>query len=101
MSHGRKSKNGSRPHQMFIWDKKGNFPSNGFMVRNSLYHMEEYPKMDSPHVKSSCRPQNEVSNLMTIGLRIDYVTCRNIQKWMTPTSNLHGGQKIKFAILWT
>ena len=41
--------------------------------------MEENPKMDSPHIKSSCGTQNKISNPMGIGLGIDYVTWRKIK----------------------
>ena len=46
--------------------------------------MEENPKMDSPHIKSSCGTQNKISNPMGIGLGIDYVTWRKILKWIPP-----------------
>ena len=60
--------------------------------------MEENPKMDSPHIKSSCGTQNKNFNPMGIELGIDYVTWRKILKWIPPTSNLHGDRK--FPILW-
>ena len=62
--------------------------------------MDENPKMDSPHIKSSCGTQNKISNPMGIGLGVDYVTWRKILKWIPPTSNLHVGHKIQFPILW-
>ena len=52
--------------------------------------------MDSSHIKSSCGTQNKNSNLIGIGLGIDYVTWRKILKWIPPTSNLHVGHKTKF-----
>ena len=45
--------------------------------------MEENPKMDSPHIKSSWDIK-QISNPMGIGLGIDYVTWRKILKWISP-----------------
>ena len=42
--------------------------------------MGKYPKMDPPHIKSSCGTQNKNSNPMVIGLGMNYVTAGNIQK---------------------
>ena len=59
--------------------------------------MEENPKIDSPHIKSSRGTQNKHSNPMGIGLGIDYVTWRKILKWIPPQDQiLHVGHKIKF-----
>ena len=55
--------------------------------------MVENPKMDSPHIKTSCGTQNKNSNPMDIGLGIDYVTWWEILKWIPPTAKLHVGQK--------
>ena len=38
------------------------------------------PKMDPPHIKTSCGTQNENSNPMRIGLGIDYITWWEILK---------------------
>ena len=62
--------------------------------------MEEYPKKELPHIKSSCGTQSKISNPMGIGLGMDYVTWMNIQKWTPPTSDLHVGHKMQFPILW-
>ena len=48
------------------------------MVRN--------PKMDPPHIKTSCGTQIQNSNPMGIGLGIDYVTWWEFLKWIPPTS---------------
>ena len=56
--------------------------------------------MDLAHIKSSFWTQNEIFNRMGIGLAIDHVTWRNIQKRMPPTSNLHFGHQLNFPILW-
>ena len=56
--------------------------------------------MDLAHIKSSYWTQNEISNHIGIGLAIDHVTWRNIQKRMAPTSNLHFGHQLNFPILW-
>ena len=40
--------------------------------------------MDPSQIKSSCGTQNNSSNHMGIQLGIDYVTWRNIQKWIPP-----------------
>ena len=45
------------------------------------------PKMDSPHIKTSCGTQNKNSNPMGIGLGIDYVTWWEILKWIPPHQN--------------
>ena len=45
--------------------------------------------MDPPHIKSSYGRQNNVSHRMSIRLGIDYITCKNIQKWIPLTSHLH------------
>ena len=37
---------------------------------------------------------------MGIGLGINYVTWREILKWIPPTSKPHVGHKIKILILW-
>ena len=42
------------------------------------------PKMDPPHIKTSCGTQNKNSNPMGIGLGIDYVTWWEILKWIPP-----------------
>ena len=56
------------------------------------------PKMDPPHIKTSCGTQNKNSNPMGIGLGIDYVTWWEILKWIPPTHQhkikLHVGHKI-------
>ena len=58
--------------------------------------MEEYPKKDAPHIKSSFWTPTKISNPMGIGFGTDDVTWTNIQKWIPPTSNLHVGlQKTK------
>ena len=44
------------------------------------------PKMDPPHIKTSCGTQNKNSNPMGIGLGIDDVTWWEILKWIPPTS---------------
>ena len=75
------------------------FQSDGYIVRNRLSHMKEYPKIDPPHIKSSGATQNENSNLTGIGLKNDYVTWRNGQKWSQTTSNLHVRYKIKIPTL--
>ena len=49
------------------------------------------PKMDPPHIKTSCGTQNKNSNPMGIGLGIDYVTWWEILKWIPPTSKLPMG----------
>ena len=51
--------------------------------------------MDPPHIKSSCGTQKKNSNPMGTRLGIDYVTWRNLPKWIPPTSNLHLGYKKK------
>ena len=51
------------------------------------------PKMDSPHIKTSCGTQNKNSNPMGIGLGTDYVTWWEILKWIPPTSKLHVGHE--------
>ena len=58
------------------------------------------PKMDPPHIKTSCGTQNKNSNPMGIGLGIEDVTWWEILKWIPPTSKLHVGHKIKIPILW-
>ena len=42
------------------------------------------PKMDPPHIKSSCGTQNTNSNHMGIRLEIDYVRWSEILKWIPP-----------------
>ena len=61
--------------------------------------MQENPKLNPPHIKSSCGTQNKNSDPMGIGLEIDYVTWRKILRKIPPTSNLHVGHKIKVPIL--
>ena len=51
------------------------------------------PKMDPPHIKTSCGTQKQNSNPMGIGLAIDYVTWWEIVKRIPPTSKLHVGTK--------
>ena len=48
MSHGETSKTGSHPHEIFKRDTKSKFQSYGYRVRNRLYHMGKYSKMDAP-----------------------------------------------------
>ena len=52
--------------------------------------------MDPPHIKSSCGTRDSTSNPMGIRLGFEYVTGRNMQKWMPPTSNRHLGPRKKF-----
>ena len=52
--------------------------------------------MDLAHIKSSYWTQNEIFNPMGIGLAIDHVTWRNIQKCILPTSNFLLGRKLNF-----
>ena len=80
MLHGRISKNGFPPHHIFMWDTKSNFQSYGYRVTNQPCHMEEYPKLDPPRLKSSCDTQNTIGTPMEIRLGIDYVTWGSIQK---------------------
>ena len=42
------------------------------------------PKMDPPHIKTSCGTQNENSNPIVVGFGIDYVTWWEILKWIPP-----------------
>ena len=58
------------------------------------------PKMDPPHIKSSCVTQKKTFNPMGKGLGIDYVTWSEIIKWISPTSKLHVKHKLKIRILW-
>ena len=62
--------------------------------------MVKNPKMDPPHIKTSCGTQKRNSNPMGIGLEIDYVTCCEILKWIPSASTLHVGHKMKIPILW-
>ena len=44
--------------------------------------------MVPPHQTFMCDTK-KISNCMGIRLGIDYITWRNIHKWILPTSNLH------------
>ena len=54
------------------------------------------PKMDPPHIKTSCGTQNKNSNPMGIGLGIDYVTWWEILKCIPPHQNFMWDTKKKF-----
>ena len=62
--------------------------------------------MQPPYKKSSCAAENTICNPilvskhMALGLLLDYVTWKNLQKWIATTSNLHLGQKIQHPLLW-
>ena len=58
------------------------------------------PKMDPPHIKTSCGHKIRISIPMGIGLGIDYVTWWEILKWIPPTSKLHVEHKIRIPNLW-
>ena len=45
------------------------------------------PKMDPPHIKTSCGHKIRISIPMGIGLGIDYVTWWEILKWIPPHHN--------------
>ena len=62
-----------------------------------MSHGLENPKMDSPHIKSSCGTHFRISNPMGIGSGIDYVTWRKILKWIPPTSNPDVGHNLGFS----
>ena len=59
------------------------------------------PKMDPPHMRTSCGTQKETYNPMDVGLGIEYVTWWEILKRIPPTSKLQvGHKKIKIPMLW-
>ena len=55
--------------------------------------------MDPHHIKSYSGTENTISTPMGIGLGIDHVTWRNMEKWIPGTSNLHIGHITKLSIL--
>ena len=81
------------PHQIFRCNTKSKFQLYGYRVKNWPCHMEVYPQSDSPNINSSFGTQNKIFNCMGIGLGTDYLTWRNIQKWIRLASNLHVGDK--------
>ena len=60
--------------------------------------MVENPKFDPPHIKASYGTEKTNFNPMGIGLGIDYVTWREILKWIPPTSKVHVKQKMEIPI---
>ena len=58
------------------------------------------PKVDPPHIKTSCGTQKENFNPTGIGGGIDYITLWEIPKRIPPTSKVHVGHKIQIPIIW-